>query len=226
MEHLIDGEVEMIRRYIKPGMVVVDVGAFDGDWSRAVLSQCPDVVIHAFEPVPATYAQLLERMKEPIAAGRLIPNPAALSDGSGAVGICMYPNLPALSSIHRRNEEDMERVQAGEPEVLQVQMMRLRDYCQQKGIEQIGFLKIDTEGHECSVLRGCSQMIWAGRIDCVQFEYGGCYPDAGTTLEEAFSLLTPYDYRIGKACSGDMVFHDRFSPEMETYEYCNYLAVR
>jgi hypothetical protein len=56
----------------------------------------------------------------------------------------------------------------------------------------------------------------------LQFEYGGTYQDAGTTLREAFDALDGYD-----------VFHlmpnglrpVRYSSALETFRYSNWVAV-
>ena len=45
-------------------------------------------------------------------------------------------------------------------------------FCAEHSIEQIGFLKIDAEGHDLEVLRGFTAMLKASRVDLVEAEVG------------------------------------------------------
>ncbi|HXG75415.1 MAG TPA: FkbM family methyltransferase, partial [Gaiellaceae bacterium] len=45
-------------------------------------------------------------------------------------------------------------------------------FCAERGIEQINYLKIDTEGADLEVLKGASRMLAENRIDLVQVEAG------------------------------------------------------
>ena len=65
----------------------------------------------------------------------------------------------------------------------------LDDYCKEYGIEFIDFLKIDTEGSELPILRGGTLIL--PKIKYIQFEYGGCWKDAGYTLGQLYSIF-PY----------------------------------
>ena len=66
------------------------------------------------------------------------------------------------------------------------------DYVSEKGIANIDFLKIDTEGHELSVLKGFGDKIKL--VSVIQFEYGGTYIDTGVTLKEVVEYLKSYGF--------------------------------
>lgn len=60
----------------------------------------------------------------------------------------------------------------------QISVTTLDNFCNKNSIDQIDFLKIDTEGFELEVLLGAKKMLSEEQIRYVQFEYGGTYPDA------------------------------------------------
>ena len=89
----------------------------------------------------------------------------------------------------------------------------------------IDFLKIDTEGSEMRVLRGCKALLEAKRIRLIQFEYGGAWIDAKEFLADAYHLLRQYGYSIGRLLSQDIQWIPGFDHrELENYKYANYVA--
>jgi len=61
------------------------------------------------------------------------------------------------------------------------------------------------------------------RAKMIQFEYGGTYRDAKTTLKEAFSLLEKNYVICMIMPSGILPLH--YSKDLETYKYSNWLAI-
>ena len=59
----------------------------------------------------------------------------------------------------------------------------LDDYCKENNIDDIDFLKIDTEGYEKEVLSGGSNIVENG-TKCIQFEYGTTWKDQNILLED------------------------------------------
>lgn len=226
MSHLIDGEIEMISQHISPNSVVVDVGAMEGEWSANVFSIVCDAQIHAFEPTPVSYDVLNKLMSIAIENRRLITNCLAVSSISDdANTFWVYEDWMGMCTLHRRDDKEMQRVGVGRPICTRVKTISLDAYCRNNEIEHIDFLKIDTEGNEWAVLDGARELLDKGAIKTIQFEYGGCYLDAGTTLEMIFDILIPCGFKIGKVNSQKIQFYDRYIPELETYDFCNYIAV-
>lgn len=226
MGHLIDGEVEMIQKYIPENAVVFDVGAFDGDWSAVVLQYHPNAHIHAFEPIPFLFDKLKQNMDEVIKKGLVRPNNFALSNHKGLSEFWVYEDHPAMSTLHRRDDAEMASVHVRPPISTKVSTTTLDAYCLDRGIRWIDFLKIDVEGNEWAVLDGARGLFERDEIQCVQFEYGRCLLDSHTTLKMIFDLLLPFGFKIGKVNSTEVVFQDTFKDEFERYDYCNYIAVK
>jgi len=165
------------------------------------------IVQHCFEPAPHIY----ERVKQ-YQSKTVVINNLGLGSERGqfpyyAKSFGLTPRAPNLDE---------------EPQ--SVIVTTLDDYYEANmgGVQQIEFLKIDTEGHELSVLQGASKTL--SKVDMVQFEYGGCYLDVGITLSEVYEFLKSRGFRhfylIGPSYLQD-------SPEPnENYSYSNYFATR
>lgn len=214
---LIEGEIELIERFIHPGNMVFDVGANIGEWSMEVLKRFPNVVLHQFEPLLNCYNSLIQTY-----SGQT-QNNCIVSDVVSSVPFYYCSNLPSLSTVHRRNDHIEKSLDMVIEELL-LPTITLDSYCKLNNIRHIHFLKIDTEGSEFAVLKGSVNLLSRGAVDYVQFEYGGCFLDADITLEEVYIYLKEKGYVIGKITKEDIKFIHQFYPEMEDYKYCNYLA--
>lgn len=130
--------------------VVVDVGArADVEY----LDLRPDIELHAFEPNPEFFAQL----KEKIGDRQAHLNNFGLGDVKG--------ELPY--SDGRQGFVGGEEPTITQGRLLPVQT--LDDYVYEKGIQQIDFLKIDTEGYDFKVLLGALNTIPKCRY--IQYEH-------------------------------------------------------
>jgi|GEM_PF-2303824 len=219
-----DGEAEVIERFIKKGAVVFDVGANIGDWSSHLLKTVPGLTIHAFEPVPDTHAILRGELANFTSSGEIISNCCGVGRTDGFRSFTFYKDASSWSTFYRRTKIEKE---CGLEDSLEmtIPVVTLDSYCENNGIERIDFLKIDTEGGELDVLLGAQKMFKWGRIDHIQFEYGGTYPDAGITLREVFDLMDSYRYGIFKILPGGVEYCPTFHQAFEDFEYANYLAI-
>jgi len=219
---LIAGEVEVIEKYISSDSIVFDVGSFVGEWSKEVLSRGLASHVHSFEPSPIHFQPMVENLKE--FEKKLSPNNLAVGEKIGKFPFWIYRDVPVLSTLFKRNAKTMESLGIAEPEAILVDTITIDEYCRHYGIEHIDFLKIDAEGAEAAVIRGAQRLISNQNIGHIQFEYGGCFQDAGATLKEIFLYLVENGYEIGRIVKGDIQFISQFDPKMESYTYCNYLG--
>jgi FkbM family methyltransferase len=72
-----DSVAVLANKAIRPGTVVLDIGAGDGAWTRAMLAAVPEVEVHCFESDRAAYRQLLLQLAPFIAVGQVIPHNSA-----------------------------------------------------------------------------------------------------------------------------------------------------
>lgn len=163
----------------------MDVGANIGQSSAEFREHCPGARVIALEPIAAAFTALKDRFAddpqvEPfqVALGRVNGTSKMVSNGAST------GNHIVAATAAGSNIEDVETASGD-------------SFCQTLGIEQIDFLKIDTEGHEISVIVGFSEMLRLGRIDFVQVECGLAPENTyHVPYEYVSSVLFSYGYRL------------------------------
>lgn len=218
-----NGENEIIEALIETGDVVFDVGANIGIWTQYVLDRGREVKIHLFEPVPQIYQRLLQNLAESIGRGEIIANHSALSNREGIEEINFYEEFGEWSTFYRRIEVE-KQYGMREPKKCPVLVTTLDRYCDRLNISIIKLLKIDTEGSELDVLLGAKELLSKGKIDYLQFEYGGTYLDAGISLKQVFEYLEGFGYTIFKIMPNRLEYIPQYQEEYENFEYGNFLA--
>lgn len=220
-------ELDVVCEEIKKGDIVFDVGANVGGWTKAVLDhiETGDIKIHAFEPTPDIAETYKKRFESQIAAGTIKINQQAVYMNAGETTFYLYRDSQAFNTAYRRNAE-FEAEQKQPVLEIVVKTTTIDAYCKKHNIDRIDFLKIDVEGAEVDVINGAREMIAAGKVAKIQFEYGGCFKDAGKTLKEIADVLFPLNYTLMKmSFSGDRKIFTGWADPMEDYDFSNYLAI-
>lgn len=211
-------EREIIRRCIKPGDVVFDVGAHHGDWASAVLAQHSNVELHIFEASGAAFDIVNARLSD-----KAKVHHKAVSNRICEITFHTYRDDPRLSSLYRRESVEDQLLPSGFLEET-VQAISLDAYWVDQR-RQINFLKIDVEGAEYDALRGANRLLKSAQVDYLQFEYGGTFRDAGITLQNVWSYLRRSGYRVFSVTGRKFTELAKFTKADETYQYSNFLAV-
>lgn len=198
-----------------PIKIVFDVGANIGEWSIAFDEVHPSAEIFSFEPIKSTYLALKNNTS---GSSHIKTFNIGLSNKTER--LVMYADLekPVLSSLIKpANQSDNV-----EPEEC---VFETGDaFCSKHGITAIDFLKIDVEGAEGRVLEGFSDMLKAGKIRLIQFEYNAMSIQSKFLLYDFYQLLTPLGYYIGKIYPNSVEFRP-YHTSMEDFIGLNYLAV-
>ena len=151
--HIIFGYEQWLeRKYTLPGFVaidagdtVVDCGAYVGGFSLSAAKVAGQ--LHAFEPEQANFACLTRNLTDHA-------NVMLDQRGLYASSQRMLLNISASSVEHSLLTPD-----DGDPiELRPIEVVSLRDYCGEKAITQIDFLKIEAEGVEIEVFQGLGDM--------------------------------------------------------------------
>jgi len=199
---------------------VVDVGANVGLWSEAMLSaarqagRLADLDLHAFEPSAFTFALLSATLREKgVTLVRM-----AMSDQTGWAVLHVVAPGAGTNSLHSPAYADSDMATEKVP------VTTLEAYADRTGLDHITLLKVDAEGHDLAVLRGALLLFGKQRISVVQFEYNHRWINARCFLRDAFDLLQPLGYRIGKLTSAGVEFYPRWDADLETFTEGNYVA--
>lgn len=214
-----NGELKIIQNFIKPQDVVFDVGANIGEWSQSVLQSISNCKIFTFEPIIFTF----DILKKNVIGSNILHNNLALSDTAGVKTIRYFPQASALTSFNYR--PILEETNHLNPIILKINAETIDNFCKKNKLGKINFLKIDTEGHEFSVLKGCILMLQNQNVDVIQFEYGGTYKDAKITLKEVYQFLTNFGFSIFRIYEHGLIRVEKWQDNLENYQYCNYLAI-
>jgi FkbM family methyltransferase len=168
-------------------MVIFDVGANIGDYTKDVLSFFPNSQIYAFEPHPQTFNKMQASINSSkvnlINKGCGITNSVMeiydLCDQDGSEHATLYKGV--IEGIHQKSSVSTK-----------VKIIKLDDYCKANKINKINLLKIDTEGNEYDVLCGASKMIAGGRIDIIHFEFNSMNIVSRHFFKDFYDLLKGY----------------------------------
>ena len=204
-----------------PG-TVFDVGANVGKWTESLLSELPPgaaVQVHLFEPCAATFHTLQSNISARSYSQKTVLNHLALSSTDGTATLYSSGANRGTNSLYAGPKDA-----ALLPE--QITLERCDSYCHRNKITHIDLLKIDAEGHDLEVLLGAREMLERGAINAVQFEYNWRWVNARRFLKDAFDLLLPFGYSLGKLTPKGVEFYDNWDFELETFREANFVALR
>lgn len=211
----------LAKYYAERTTVCFDVGANVGDYSQHLLAALPQPSVFAFEPSPAAFAKLAQRF----AGNRsVVPVHSAMGEAHGWAEL--FDRKDATGSQHASLYAEVfrsaHRTEAGAP--VRVEVDTVDRYCEQRGIGHIDLLKIDTEGHELSVLKGAKAMLSAGAIDFVQFEFNEMNVVSRVFLRDFYAMLEGYAlYRLMR---NGLLALGRYDARNEIFKFQNLVAVR
>jgi FkbM family methyltransferase len=223
------GTTRIFERTLRPGAVVVDVGAHVGYYTLlAARLTSPEGKVYAFEPDPANFALLLENL-ELNQAANAVAIPKAVAEETSNARLFQDP----LNS----DRHTLCPLAAGEdsPHSISVPTTSLDEFCEALGWPRIDLIKMDIEGAEPMALRGMQRTLrrCAVRWLVVEFnplgiEAAGMAPEnflmevacAGYALSEILNdgelqRLVPADFvlytRKVRGCGGTNLLCERVS---------------
>ncbi|MDR2087509.1 MAG: FkbM family methyltransferase [Dysgonamonadaceae bacterium] len=130
---------------IQQGDVVMDVGAWIGDFSAYAASR--GATAYAFEPVTETF-ELLRKTAE-LNNNAIYPVQKALSDKEGEAIISISNTNSGGNSIIMENNYEGEKIT----------LTTLDKFVLENGIEKVDFIKADIEGAERDLLKGATYVL-------------------------------------------------------------------
>lgn len=143
--------------------VVFDVGANVGQSALPFLEQYPDCHVYCFEPVEANFQKLRARLGN---NERVRCVQAALGRSAGQVRMILNGRGDRFRLAQGNGSAAPDGCTVAVP------IDNVDAYAAAADVEQIDFLKIDTEGHDLAVLEGADRMLSEGRVQMVQVEAG------------------------------------------------------
>ncbi len=143
---------------------VFDVGANTGqtvEWIRGFL---PNTSIFCFEPIEDTF----KKLKTNVASDKKVRiEQIAFGNTPGKKIVRLFEDFSYLNSLR---EDLMNADQYAKTE--EITIYTIDQYCSERGIIHIDFLKIDTEGYEIQVLEGAEKLLSTRGISMIYCEVG------------------------------------------------------
>jgi FkbM family methyltransferase len=146
-----DGDFDVT---VKNGDVVVDCGAWIGDFSAYAASK--GAKVYAFEPVRSIFQILQETAK--LNDNRIVPVQMGLSNTTGALEIPLEAGKSTLGNaiVAERNKVFLRQRKVNYDTV---NLMTLDKFVEDNGIKKIDFIKADIEGAERLMLQGAAKAL-------------------------------------------------------------------
>jgi len=162
--------IAQIDKLVKPGMVVLDIGAHVGYYAR----RCARLVgeegkIICFEPHPRTFKMLMNNVTK---YGNVLAAQVAVSDQDGTAELYDYLIMSASGSLHYDESlRDLQKSHTAAGDVaprlardlpvekFTVQVTSVDKVLAEQSIEQVDVIKMDIEGAEINALRGMKTTI-------------------------------------------------------------------
>lgn len=218
-----NGEARALRKFKDwfkgDSLLVWDVGAHHGEWATLAHRELANAEIVSFEMIPRTFESLKAAMA---AKSWCRPVPLGLSDTVGTFTACFNSKWDTTSALTPRlgsvlyPQESLSSVEC--------HLTMGDEFARTNPSPQL--LKIDTEGHEVRVLKGCLDMLSGDRSpDMIQFEYGQTYIPSGSTLHQIYEILGPLGYKIGRL-HPDRVKFKTYEYGADNFRMGNFIAVK
>lgn len=193
------GTSEALRRLVKPGAVVVDVGANVGAHALPLGRLVGETGrVFAFEPTRYAHEKLLASLAlNPDIAPRVVVERAFLSDARGeAVPEAIYSSWPLASSepVHATHQGAFRSTEGARSE-------RLDDYLERAGVARVDLVKMDVDGYECEVLGGAPRLLASGPTIVLELA-AHVLAERGRSLAELVGILRGAGYRLEDETTG------------------------
>ena len=207
--HLVPHEPEpalfdFLKQTIRPGDVVLDVGAFVGIYAvLAARWSAPDGRVIAFEPTPSSAALARKHLAfNGVAPERVQIVEAAVSDRAARATLHQYDAhaMPYVNSLVQAVDTDARAV------TRDVAVVTIDDVCRELKVVP-SVIRMDVQGAEIHALRGARETIRAApHLSLVVEMHPQCWPAFGVTEEDARETLGDLGLTARPLVEGEELF--------------------
>lgn len=185
----------LVERWIPEEGVVLDVGANIGLFTEELRRLRPGVQCHLFEPVAHYFQECEQRFQ---GASEVHLWPLALSNVNEERPIFKAKHNPGANSVVPEIMFDRRENAMVQPDTVveeePIRCVRFSDFAPANGIDEVAFIKIDTEGFDYAVLQGLRDFLaGADRLppiltELLSEDYHPLWDQQHAALEALFAL--------------------------------------
>ena len=196
--------------------IFFDIGANNGSSSLHLLNQ-NDWTVYAFEPTP----ELISNIKSQVGNNKrynIIPMAVGNENKMIKFNIAGHHDWGCSSVLNF--SEHLDKTWEGREDFyftsqIDVQMIKLKDFCKANDITKIDYIHIDAQGFDYEVLLGLEDMInivEEGCLETAQNHDIKLYKDQKYVLDDVLRFLISNNFTITK-----VIPNDRFLNELNVY---------
>lgn len=210
-------EIKFAKRFIRPEMIVFDIGAHIGYYSVlfADMVENGSGHVHCFEPTPSTF----RRLQDNIYINRFSHETVSLHNvglHKRNVELEFQVYDPKLYSGLNTFGKRAVKLDGKEicPETRSMQCITLDDFAREENLERADFIKIDVEGFELNVFEGGRQFLKSSSksdLFVIMAEVSDkTLEDSGASSKELFNFIELLGLEIGEydMCTGEVRQHN------------------
>jgi len=179
-----------------PPRLGFDVGANEGQTAKELREIFPDAKIYCFEPYVAAFRALQEKLSgDP----NIFLERIALGDRKGET--TLYENAESVTNSLLPNapEADLSQPASFATPTGQstVSITTLDDFCAERSISRIDFLKVDSQGYDLRILQGARRHLTEHRVSFIVVEmlFAPLY-SGQAHFHEIYEFLTGLGYQL------------------------------
>jgi len=210
--------IDYIRSKLSGPLTLFDVGANKGQYAAMALGKLkPPFELYSFEPQKSAFALLKNTSSAPYF------KPFNMGMGSEKKQETLYNQIEGsvfASVVQTSHDHVASELVLKET----IDLSTIDLFCREHSVATIHLLKIDVEGYEIEVLKGAKEMIKAGNIPYIQFEFGVASIEARVFMKDFFKLLP--GFTIYRVLPRSLVKLEYYSEYLELFLTTNYLAVK
>lgn len=180
-------EIFHIKRLIRPGDIIFDVGANFGYYSIKLATLLNgNCRIYAFEPYPPTFLRLVRNINGNGLGNCIFPFELGFSDVFASTTMVETPGNTGGTYVSRSSCEGG------------IRLVTIESFCRDHDIGKIDFMKIDVEGLEPLVLKGAIPYFdESEELPVILIELNpDCLNRMGFSVEDIYRLLRKYNYSL------------------------------
>jgi len=162
--------LDEIGRYLGSQPTIVEAGAAQGNDTVRLAARWPTGLVHAFEPVPAAYDAVVQRVA---GLANVRTYQLALSDhvGTAAMHVSSHPDggfRPDSSSLLTPTGHVAEFPEVAFEQVVDVPVTTLDEWAAREGVDRVDFLWLDLQGMELRALKASPRVLGSATAICLE----------------------------------------------------------
>jgi FkbM family methyltransferase len=188
------GEPVSLSRHLREGepITLIDVGAYNGDFTEAIDKYCGIKMAVLIEPLPEKAHELRRRFHFP----KYRVFECVLSSHEGIVSFEINEFQPTSSILKiKRGISELPEVNLGSGRTIQRNAFTLDGIVSNVGMTEIDLLKLDVQGAEHLVLMGGSESLQSTSMIWIEVSYKSLYEDS-CTFSDVYSFLQENGFEL------------------------------